>query len=37
MTIGVAILCKDGIVIASDSLATFSRGAPVTRKKISCI
>lgn len=31
MTVGVAINCKDGIVIASDSLATFSRGAPVAR------
>ena len=31
MTVGVAILCSDGIVIASDSLATFSRGAPVAR------
>ena len=31
MTVGVVIHCKDGIVIASDSLATFSRGAPVAR------
>lgn len=31
MTVGVVILCNDGIVIASDSLATFSRGAPVAR------
>ena len=31
MTVGVGILCDDGIVIASDSLATFSRGAPVAR------
>ena len=31
MTVGVAICCKDGIVMACDSLATFSRGAPVSR------
>jgi 20S proteasome alpha/beta subunit len=31
MTVGVAICCKDGIVMATDSLATFSRGAPVSR------
>jgi len=31
MTVGVALCCKDGIVLASDSLATFSRGAPVAR------
>ncbi len=33
MTVGVVILCSDGIVVASDSLATFSRGAPVARNK----
>ena len=33
MTVAVAIQCEDGIVLAADSLATFSRGAPVTRKK----
>ena len=31
MTVGVVIRCSDGIVIASDSLSTFSRGAPVAR------
>ena len=31
MTVGVVILCGGGIVVASDSLATFSRGAPVAR------
>src|SRR6266478_1748173 len=31
MTVGVALCCKDGIVLASDSLSTFSRGAPVAR------
>jgi len=31
MTVGITILCKDGIVLAADSLATFSRGAPVAR------
>ena len=31
MTVGVAILCENGIVMASDSLATFTRGVPVTR------
>lgn len=31
MTVGVVIHCKEGIVMASDSLATFSRGVPVTR------
>lgn len=31
MTVGVAICCKDGIVMGCDSLATFSRGAPVSR------
>ena len=33
MTVAMAVHCKDGIVLAADSLATFSRGAPVTRKK----
>lgn len=31
MTVGVAVRCSDGIVLAIDSLATFSRGAPVAR------
>lgn len=31
MTVGVAIKCKDGIVVACDSLATFGRGVPVAR------
>jgi len=31
MTVGVAIKCSDGIVLACDSLATFSRGVPVKR------
>ena len=31
MTVGIAIKCQDGIVLASDSLSTFSRGAPVAR------
>jgi len=31
MTVGVVLCCKDGIVLASDSLATFSRGVPVAR------
>ena len=33
MTVGVVICCNDGIVIASDSLATFTRGAPVARNR----
>jgi len=39
MTVGVALCCKDGIVLASDSLATFTRGAPVARftNKVSII
>ncbi|GEM_PF-1291966 len=31
MTVGVVIQCKDGVVMASDSLTTFTRGVPVTR------
>jgi len=31
MTVGVSICCKDGIVLACDSLATFGRGVPVQR------
>src|SRR5574341_861225 len=31
MTVGIAINCTDGIVMACDSLATYSRGAPVAR------
>lgn len=31
MTVGIAIKCKDGIVLACDSLATFARGVPVAR------
>lgn len=31
MTVGIAVRCSDGIVLASDSLTTFSRGAPVAR------
>lgn len=31
MTVGVVIKCDDGIVLACDSMATFSRGVPVTR------
>lgn len=31
MTVGVAVRCKDGVVLGTDSLATFSRGAPVAR------
>ena len=33
MTVALAIQCKDGIVLAADSLATFFRGVPVTRTK----
>jgi 20S proteasome alpha/beta subunit len=32
VTVGIVVRCEDGIVIASDSLATFSRGAPVARQ-----
>lgn len=31
MTVCVAVKCKDGLVMASDSLATFGRGVPVLR------
>lgn len=31
MTVGIGIRCSDGIVLACDSLATFSRGVPVLR------
>src|SRR5437879_134853 len=31
VTVGVGINCKDGVVLACDSLATFSRGVPVLR------
>ena len=31
MTVGVVVRCKDGVVLGTDSLATFSRGAPVAR------
>ena len=31
MTVGVVVRCKDGMVLGTDSLATFSRGAPVAR------
>ncbi|MBW8012491.1 MAG: hypothetical protein FVQ83_14845 [Chloroflexi bacterium] len=31
MTVGVVIKCHDGIVVACDSLETFSRGVPVRR------
>jgi 20S proteasome alpha/beta subunit len=31
MTVGIGIKCSDGIVIACDSLATYSRGVPVLR------
>lgn len=31
MTVGVAVRCKEGVVLGTDSLATFSRGAPVAR------
>ncbi len=31
MTVGVAVRARDGIVLASDSLTTFGRGAPVAR------
>lgn len=31
MTVGVCIKCKDGIVVACDSLATFGRGVPVAK------
>jgi 20S proteasome alpha/beta subunit len=31
MTVGIAIKCKDGIVVAGDSLTTFSRGVPIKR------
>ncbi len=31
MTVGMSIKCSDGIVLACDSLTTFSRGSPVKR------
>jgi len=31
VTIGVVVRCKDGMVLGADSLATFTRGAPVAR------
>ena len=31
VTVCVALCCKDGIILGSDSLATFGRGAPVAR------
>ena len=31
MTVGIGIKCSDGIVIACDSLATYSWGVPVLR------
>ncbi len=31
MTVCVALCCKDGLVMGSDSLTTFGRGAPVSR------
>jgi 20S proteasome alpha/beta subunit len=31
MTVGIAIKCVDGLVVASDSLATFGRGVPVSK------
>lgn len=31
MTVGIVIKCKDGVVLACDSLATFARGVPVSR------
>lgn len=31
MTVGIAIKCSDGLVVASDSLATFGRGVPVSK------
>ena len=31
MTVGVVVRCKDGVVLGTDSLATFSRGVPVAR------
>src|SRR5690242_10831131 len=31
MTVGIAIKCSDGLVIASDSKATFGRGVPVSK------
>lgn len=31
MTVGITIKCQDGIVLACDSLTTFSRGVPVKR------
>jgi 20S proteasome alpha/beta subunit len=31
MTVCVAVKCKDGLIVASDSLATFGRGVPVLR------
>ncbi len=31
MTVGIAIVCRDGIIVACDSLSIFSRGVPVAR------
>src|SRR6266540_5391469 len=31
MTVGIAIKCSDGLVVASDSKATFGRGVPVSK------
>jgi 20S proteasome alpha/beta subunit len=31
MTVGIAIKCVDGLIVASDSLSTFGRGAPVSK------
>ena len=31
MTVGIGIKCSDGIVIACDSLATYSRDVPILR------
>jgi 20S proteasome alpha/beta subunit len=31
MTVGIAIKCTDGLIVASDSLATFGRGVPVSK------
>jgi len=31
VTVGVVVRCKDGMVLGSDSLATFTRGVPVAR------
>jgi len=31
MTVGIGINCKDGMIVACDSLATFGRGVPILR------